>query len=88
MTCLGFPVESVAQILLWMFDAVENSAYMRSVAACAAVITPDSVPLCGWMILPSLWPSRSRTSRTTTLANFGTRRLNKRELMSPFVLAI
>jgi hypothetical protein len=81
-------LESVEQILLWMFDAAENSAYMRSVAACAALITPDSVPSCGWMILPSLRPSRSRTSRTTTFLNFGTRRLNRKEFLSPFALAM
>jgi hypothetical protein len=43
---LGFPLASVAQILLWMFDAAENSAFMRSVAVWVAAITPYSVPSC------------------------------------------
>jgi hypothetical protein len=85
---MRFPPESVAQILLWMFDAVENPAYMRSVTACPAAITPVSVPSYVWTTLPSLRPSRSRTSRTTTLLNFGTRRLNKRDFLSPFAVAM
>jgi hypothetical protein len=51
---MRFPLESVAQILFWRFDAVENPAYMRSVTACAAAITPVSVPSYVWTILPEL----------------------------------
>lgn len=79
---------SVAQILLSPFEAVPNSEYMRSVAAWAAAITPASAPSWGWMILPSLWLSRSRTSRITTFLSFGTTRFNKRELLPSFGIVI
>jgi hypothetical protein len=57
----------VAQILLSMFEAVEKSAYMRSVAARAAATIPSRVPSCGRVTRPSLRPSRSHASRITTL---------------------